>query len=343
VPGKQLTVRDADGRTEELPYDALIVGTGAVSVRPSIEGLTGPDALGPADGVHLLHSMGDTFQIMQTLAARQLQSAVVIGAGYIGLEMAEALTTRGLQVTQIEALPEVLPTVDPQLGALVHAELEEHGVEVITDTQVSATGRALEGNALRVQATAKDGKTLTRHVDLALVVVGVRPDPALAVTAGARLGTKGAIEVDQYMRTSLPDVYAAGDCSVTHPRLLGKTWLPLGTTAHKQGRIAGENPRWAPLVHRQPRHPGGQGLRPRRRPHRPARPRSRSCRARLDSGHHRNPPRRPQGVLPRRHANLHPRDRRHLLRAPAGRPTRRTPRRGDLKARGHVRHRPSTA
>lgn len=121
MPGKRLAVRDAEGRTEELAYDALIVGTGAVSVRPPIEGLSGADALGPPDGVHVVHSMGDTFQIMQSLAAHGPRSAVVIGAGCIGLEMAEALTTRGLQVTQIEALPEVLPTVDPELGALVHA------------------------------------------------------------------------------------------------------------------------------------------------------------------------------------------------------------------------------
>ncbi|MFE2321393.1 FAD/NAD(P)-binding oxidoreductase, partial [Streptomyces sp. NPDC059441] len=241
VPGKRLAVRDAEGRTEELPYDALIVGTGAVSVRPPIEGLSGPDALGPQDGVHLVHSMGDTFGIMQSLAACRPKSAVVIGAGYIGLEMAEALTTRGLQVTQIEALPEVLPTVDPELGALVHAELEAHGVEVITGTQVSAITRDPAGDALHVRATGPDGGAFTRGTDLVLVVVGVRPDTALAATAGARLGVKGAIDVDEYMRTSLPDVYAAGDCVVTHHRLLGKTWLPLGTTAHKQGRIAGEN------------------------------------------------------------------------------------------------------
>ncbi|WP_411150649.1 FAD-dependent oxidoreductase [Streptomyces sp. A30] len=241
VPGKRLAVRDAEGHTEELPYDALIVGTGAVSVRPPIEGLSGPDALGPQDGVHLVHSMGDTFQIMQSLAARSPKSAVVIGAGYIGLEMAEALTTRGLQVTQIEALPEVLPTVDPELGALVHAELEAHGVEVITDTQVSAITRDPAGDALHVRATGPEGRSFTRGTDLVLVVVGVRPDTALAATAGARLGVKGAIDVDEYMRTSLPDVYAAGDCVATHHRLLGKTWLPLGTTAHKQGRIAGEN------------------------------------------------------------------------------------------------------
>ncbi|MGW7721181.1 FAD-dependent oxidoreductase [Streptomyces chartreusis] len=241
VTGKQLTVRDAEGRTDQLPYDALIVGTGAVSTRPPIEGLSGPDALGPQDGVHLLHSMGDTFEVMQSLAERRPRSAVVVGAGYIGLEMAEALTTRGLSVTQIEALPEVLPTVDAELGALVRDELAAHGVEVITGTQVSAITRTAAGDLLHVHATGPDGTTFTRGTDLVLVVVGVRPDTALAATAGARLGAKGAIDVDEYMRTSLPDVYAAGDCAVTHHRLLGKTWLPLGTTAHKQGRIAGEN------------------------------------------------------------------------------------------------------
>ncbi|MEU9882548.1 FAD-dependent oxidoreductase [Streptomyces phaeochromogenes] len=241
VVGRQLTVRDADDRTEQLPYDALIVGTGAVSSRPPIEGLTGPDELGPADGVHLLHSMGDTFAVMQSLAARRPKAAVVVGAGYIGLEMAEALTSRGLNVTQIEALPEVLPTVDAELGALVHTELTAHGVEVLTGTQVSAVSRAPGNNQLLVQATGPDGKTFTRVTDLVLVVVGVRPDTALAADAGAKLGMKGAIEVDEYMRTSLPNVFAAGDCAVTHHRLLGRTWLPLGTTAHKQGRIAGEN------------------------------------------------------------------------------------------------------
>ncbi|MBK3562702.1 FAD-dependent oxidoreductase [Streptomyces sp. MBT62] len=241
VTGKRVLVRDAAGWIEELPYDALIVGTGAVSVRPPIEGLTGPDALGPADGVHLLHNMGDTFAVMQSLTARSPKAAVVIGAGYIGLEMAEALTTRGIHVTQIEALPEVLPTVDPGLGALVHDELAAHDVEVLTGTKVSAISRVPGGNLLLVQATGPDGKTFSQATDLVLVVVGVRPDTALAATAGAKLGVKGAIDVDEYMRTSLPDVYAAGDCAVTHHRLLGKTWLPLGTTAHNQGRIAGEN------------------------------------------------------------------------------------------------------
>jgi NADPH-dependent 2,4-dienoyl-CoA reductase/sulfur reductase-like enzyme len=240
VPGRKLLVTTAGSGEEVLGYDKLVIGTGAVPVRPPITGL---DVLGPSDGVHLLHSMGDTFAVMRTLEETAPASAVIVGAGYIGLEMADALTVRGLHVTQMEQLPEVLPTVDPELGGLVHAELASHGVEVLTGTTVRAITRAALGQAgrLEVAATAADGTAVTRAVDMVLVVVGVRPETALAAEAGARLGVKGAIAVDAAMRTGLPDVFAAGDCVITHHRLLGETYLPLGTTAHKQGRIAGEN------------------------------------------------------------------------------------------------------
>jgi len=243
VAARKLLVTGAGGGEELLSYDKLVVGTGAVPVRPPIEGLTGPHALGPADGVHLLHSMHDTFAVMRTLNETAPTTAVIVGAGYIGLEMADALTVRGLAVTQMEQLPEVLPTVDPQLGAHVHAELASHGVEVLTGTTVRRISRAAPGQAgrLEVQATTAEGTGLARAADLALVVVGVRPETTLAADAGATLGIKGAIAVDPQMRTNLPSVFAAGDCVVTHHRLLGQTYLPLGTTAHKQGRVAGEN------------------------------------------------------------------------------------------------------
>ena len=243
VAGRKLLVTSADGAEELLGYDKLVVGTGAVPVRPPIAGLAGPAVLGPDDGVHLLHSMGDTFAVMATLEQGVPATAVIIGAGYIGLEMADALTVRGLAVTQMEQLPEVLPTVDPELGALVHAELAGHGVEVLTGTTVQAITCAGAGQPrrLHVQATAADGSAVTRAADMVLVVVGVRPETALAANAGATLGVKGAIAVDRGMRTNLPDVFAAGDCVITHHRLLGETYLPLGTTAHKQGRVAGEN------------------------------------------------------------------------------------------------------
>jgi NADPH-dependent 2,4-dienoyl-CoA reductase/sulfur reductase-like enzyme len=243
VPGRKLLVTSPDGGEELLTYDRLVVGTGAVPVRPPITGLAGPGALGPADGVHLLHSMGDTFAVMRTLEDTTPASAIIVGAGYIGLEMADALTTRGLAVTQIEQLPQVLPTVDPALGALVHAELAARGVEVLTGTTVQAITRAQPGHPgrLEVAAVTATGEPVTRPADMVLVVVGVRPDTSLAAGAGATLGARGAIAVDTGMRTGLADVFAAGDCVITHHRLLGETYLPLGTTAHKQGRVAGEN------------------------------------------------------------------------------------------------------
>jgi NADPH-dependent 2,4-dienoyl-CoA reductase/sulfur reductase-like enzyme len=240
VAARKLLVTGQDGGDELVAYDQLVIGTGAVPVRPAIAGL---DALGPGDGVHVLHSMGDTFAVMRTLAEGSPGSAVIVGAGYIGLEMADALTVRGLRVVQMEQLPEVLPTVDPQLGALVRAELAAHGVEVLTGTAVRAIGRAAPGEPgrLHVEAVAADGEKVGRAADMVLVVVGVRPETGLAAAAGARMGARGAIAVDRGMRTGLPAVFAAGDCVVTHHRLLGETYLPLGTTAHKQGRVAGEN------------------------------------------------------------------------------------------------------
>ena len=178
---------------------------------------------------------------MRTLEEKAPATAVIVGAGYIGLEMADALTTRGLHVIQMEQLPEVLPTVDPALGALVHGQLADRGVEVLTGTTVRQITRTSGETGLQVEATAADGSTVIRQADMVLVVVGVRPDTSLAASAGATLGVRGAIAVDRGMRTNLPDVFAAGDCVVTWHRLLGETYLPLGTTAHKQGRVAGEN------------------------------------------------------------------------------------------------------
>ncbi|MGC8480676.1 MAG: FAD-dependent oxidoreductase [Acidimicrobiales bacterium] len=237
-----LTLATKSGGSEQLNYDALVIGTGAVPVLPPIDGLRGPGALGPVDGVHLLHSMGDALAIMSTLEQNAPQRAVIVGAGYIGIEMAEALTSRGLEVTQVEQVPEVFPTIDPVLGVLVHQELEARGVEVRCATVVTAiTAAPRESSArLHVHARSEDG-AVEIPADIVIIVVGVRPDSELAARAGVSTNERGAIVVDEYMRTNLPDVFAAGDCVTTYHRLLGNTYLPLGTTAHKQGRIAGEN------------------------------------------------------------------------------------------------------
>ena len=239
VADHELLLRQPDGAEEKLAYDALVVATGALPVRPPIDGLRGSEALGSGDGCHLLHSMDDAFAVVRTLEERRPANAVIVGAGYIGVEMAEALVTRGLAVTQLEQLPEVLPTVDPSIGALVRRQLVEHGVEVHTSTVVEGVTRSRD--CLEVRARSATGDVVAFRSGIVLVVVGVRPDAELAARAGARLGARGAIAVDPEMRTGLSDVLAAGDCVVTGHRLLGDVYLPLGTTAHKQGRVAGEN------------------------------------------------------------------------------------------------------
>jgi NADPH-dependent 2,4-dienoyl-CoA reductase/sulfur reductase-like enzyme len=223
---KQVTVTSQHGE-RQLGYDQLVIGTGAVPVRPPIDGLDLP-------GVHVLHTMGDTFALHQALTAGA-RSAVIVGGGYIGLEMAEAFCARGLTVTLVEQAPAVMPTVDLKLGRLLGQELGRHGVQVVNDVTVKAIHQETGG---LVVAGEPD---FTATADLVLVVVGVRPDTDLAVAAGAETGVRGALRVDRHMRTNLPDVLAAGDCVETWHRLLQQpTYLPLGTTAHKQGRIAGE-------------------------------------------------------------------------------------------------------
>ena len=227
---KAVEIKGPSGRSQWLPYDELLVATGAVPVTPPIEGLSAGHV-----GVHLLHDIGDTLELTRFIEDRRPESAVIVGAGYIGLEMAEALRMRGLRVTQVEALPQVLPTVDPELGVLIKAELERHEVDVVTNTQINAV--AAEAGRLRVLGQ----RGFSRLADLVLVVAGVRPNTALAETASVTLGTRGAIVVAENMSTGVPHVWAAGDCVVTHHRLLGDSFIPLGTTAHKQGRVAGEN------------------------------------------------------------------------------------------------------
>jgi NADPH-dependent 2,4-dienoyl-CoA reductase/sulfur reductase-like enzyme len=225
--GKQVTVTGQRGGQQQLAYDRLVIGTGAVPVRPPIDGLD-------LDGVHVLHAMGDTFALHQALTAGA-RSAVIVGGGYIGLEMAEAFTARGLDVTLVEQAPAVMPTVDIELGRLLGEELRRHGVQVVNDVTVKAIHHDAGG---LVVAGEPD---FAATADLVLVVVGVRPDTDLAEAAGVETGVRGALRVDRYMRTNLADVLAAGDCVETWHRLLGRpAYLPLGTTAHKQGRVAGE-------------------------------------------------------------------------------------------------------
>ncbi|OIP92844.1 MAG: CoA-disulfide reductase [Syntrophaceae bacterium CG2_30_58_14] len=226
---KHILATDAEGRSKTFPYDKLVIGTGGVSLVPNLPGIDLP-------GVFFLRWMTDSFAFQEYLTIRRPTSIVIIGAGYIGMEMADAMIRRGLSVSVVEFLPSVLTTFDPALGGIVRTELERQGIQVFTGFAVERIESS--GNRLSVRSVAAD--TIT--ADMVLVAVGSRPETRLARSAGIETGVKGAICVNRRMETCIPDIYAASDCAETYHRLLGKnTYLPLGTTAHKQGRIAGEN------------------------------------------------------------------------------------------------------
>jgi NADPH-dependent 2,4-dienoyl-CoA reductase/sulfur reductase-like enzyme len=225
----RVTVIDDGGQARYLPYDRLIIATGATSIHPTIAGLNLP-------GVFFLRFMADAFALHQHLETRAPRQAVIIGGGYIGMEMADALTRRGLSVTVVEHAASVLKSIDPSFGKLVGAELQRHDIRVETNVRVERIDT--QDTRLRVLGSNQF------HIitDLVLVGTGVEPNSALARLAGIEVSERGAIRVTRKMETNLPDIYAAGDCIETWHRVLNRTtYTPLGSTAHKQGRIAGEN------------------------------------------------------------------------------------------------------
>ncbi len=228
---KMVRVRDLDGGREfSVAYDRLVIGTGGSAIRPPIEGLD-------LEGAFVLRTVEDGIAIKDFLAQRRPRRAVIIGGGYIGVEVAEALVQQGLHSTILNRPPQLLGNFDPDVAELMQGELEKNGVTV----SVGDTAQAIEGDA-RGRARAVVSQRGRHDADLVLIGAGVRAESQLAKEAEIKLGVKGAIAVDQGMRTSVPGVYAAGDCAETyHVLLAGPSYVPLGSTANKQGRVAGTN------------------------------------------------------------------------------------------------------
>lgn len=221
-------VVDREERRKTLSYDQLLIAAGAGPLIPEIPGINLP-------GVFTLHTMDESFAVHDRLMKANPRSAIIVGAGYIGVEMADALTHRGLQVTLIGRTKSVLATVDPELGDIIGDELRRHNVEVRTNVEVTGIESS---SCLRVSGT----NGFEQSADLVLVAAGVKPASQLAAKAGISTGQKGAIQVDASMQTNISGIYAAGDCVETWHRVLQQyKYLPLGTTSHKQGRVAGEN------------------------------------------------------------------------------------------------------
>ncbi len=224
-----VAVRDPEGSVIEFSYDCLVIATGAASARPRIPGSDLP-------GIFFLRFMDDGLKILEYLTNHPPKQAAIIGTGYIGMEMAEALIRQNLPVTMIEMADSVMPSFDPKMGALLQSVLTEKGIRVETGVTITDIGKTREALMLR------SGDKTIAAADFILIAAGACPAVDLAADSGIALGKTGAIAVNEKMETSANDIYAAGDCVETFHRLINTyTYMPLGTTAHKQGRAAGEN------------------------------------------------------------------------------------------------------
>jgi CoA-dependent NAD(P)H sulfur oxidoreductase len=226
---KKLIVHDLNaGKTFEDAYDRLVVATGARAVLPPIPGVD-------LEGVLELRFLTDADRIRSYVEKYSPEKATIVGGGYIGLEVAENLCGLGMEVSLIEGEDRVALAYGPEVSEKVEAELASHGVNIFTGEKVDVfTG---EG---RVRGVKFGGTELA--TDLVIVGVGIKPNVELVSEAGAEIGTTGAILVDKHMKTSIPDVWAAGDCVETTDLTSGEpAWVPLGDTANQMGRVAGTN------------------------------------------------------------------------------------------------------
>lgn len=218
------------GQEREWPYHHLLISTGARPVLPSIEGVD-------LAGVFTLRRHEDGLAVREYIVRRSPRHGLVVGAGYVGLEVAEAFRQAGLEVTVVEKMPSVLGTMDEEINELVEGELRRSGIALIKSRAVVRL--AGEGGSVK-SAVLEGGQSI--EAEIVLIGVGIRPNSEIAGEAGIELGRGGAIRVNSRMETNVPGVYAAGDCAEAYHLVLGRTaYVPLGTTANKQGRVAGEN------------------------------------------------------------------------------------------------------
>ncbi len=226
----QVEVRELDSRRlYREPYAALVLAPGARPVRPSLPGIELP-------GIFALRSLTDSQRIREWIAARAARRALIVGAGYIGLEMAENLTRRGLKVTVVETLSQVLPALDPEMAEPVSRHLETHRVDLRLGDGVTGFEPGPDGS-LVVQTAA--GQHVT--ADLVLLAMGVTPEVRLAEAAGLEIGPSRGIRVDAQMRTSDPKIWAVGDAVEVRDLVTGAWRLaPLAGLAHRQARVAAD-------------------------------------------------------------------------------------------------------
>ncbi len=231
LDARTVVARDlASGTEEQLGFDHLLVATGASPVRPPVPGID-------ADGVFGVQTLDDGQALLDALEQRRPQRATVIGAGYIGLEMAEAMILRGIEVDLVEQLPRPMATIDADLGDRIAEALREMGIKLHLGVGAEAIETGDDGWVRSV--VTSDGELAA---DLVVLGPGAKPESRLAADAGLPTGARGGLVVDRRQRTPVDGVWAAGDCTqVFHRVTQAPTAIALGTIANKQGRIAGIN------------------------------------------------------------------------------------------------------
>ncbi len=240
---KTVTVRNLEtGETFTESYDKLLLSPGARPVRPPLAGVEGPR-------VFTLRTVEDTLRIKEFITRHDAQSAVVVGGGFVGLEVAENLHALGLKVTVVEAAEQLMAPFDPDMAAFIHAEVRLRGVDLKLGHMVEGFAECADG----VDIDLRDAPAL--HTDMVILSVGVAPETTLAKEAGLALGIKGSIMVNDRMETSISDIYAVGDAvSIKHFVTGEDTLLSLAGPANRQGRIAADN-----ICGGDSRYAGGQG------------------------------------------------------------------------------------
>lgn len=227
---KRIIVKDIEtGREYEETFDKLVLSPGAEPVRPPLDGIRSP-------GIFTLRNVADTDRIKTFIEEHAVKRALVVGAGFIGLEMAENLQRQGIKVTIVEMANQVMTPVDYEMATFVHQELRNQGVNLLLEEAVVSFER--EGEAILV--TLRSGERL--KTELVLLSIGVRPDHRLALKAGIRVGETGGIWVNEYLQTSDPDIYAVGDAIEFPSPVTGRPSLSfLAGPTNKQGRICANN------------------------------------------------------------------------------------------------------
>lgn len=223
--GGEVEVHDHErGETHTIGYDQLLIATGGRPLRPPLPGIDGPDIYG-------VQTLDDAAALLARVEQQEVKRVVVVGGGYIGLEMAEAFVRRGAAVTVVEAASQVMGTLDPDMGALVTKAMRTLGIEVRLDDPVEG----FEAGTVHAQSGPLPA-------DLVVLGLGVGPNSRLAADAGLALGPKQSISIDRRQRTSAEGIWAAGDCCESLHLVSGeKVHVALGTVANKQGRVAGVN------------------------------------------------------------------------------------------------------